>query len=186
MAGNTLGKTGTEELLTVLKKRFEKHKERHKGINWDQVEARLRSKPGKLWSLDRMEESGGEPDVVDTDKKTGEFIFMDCAPESPKGRRSLCYDRKALDERKEFKPDSTVLDMAAEMGVELLDESQYRFLQTLGKFDAKTSSWILTPSDIRKLGGALFCDYRYATVFTYHNGASSYYAARGFRSLLKV
>jgi hypothetical protein len=176
----------TEELLKTLKTRFEKNKNRHKGIEWAKVQARLEAHPGKLWSLDDMEVTGGEPDVVGHDKKTGEYIFYDCSPESPKERRSICYDRKALDSRKEHKPKNSAMDMAAEMGIEILTEEQYRELQELGEFDLKTSSWVLTPADIRKLGGALFCDRRYNTVFLYHNGAESYYAARGFRGSLKV
>jgi len=174
------------ELLKLLKSRFEKNMHRHKGLDWSKVQARLQANPVKLWSLDEMEVSGGEPDVTGYDKKTGEYIFIDCAPESPKGRRSICYDRKALDARKEHKPANSALDMAAEMGIELLTEEQYRELQQLGSFDLKTSSWIATPDNIRKLGGALFCDRRYDHVFVYHNGADSYYAARGFRGLLCV
>jgi hypothetical protein len=175
-----------EELLKTLKSRFEKNMNRHKGLEWAKVQARLEASNEKLWSLDDMESTGGEPDVVGHDKKTGEFIFYDCSAESPNGRRSLCYDRKALDSRKEHKPANSALDMAAEMGIELLTEEQYRELQKLGNFDTKTSSWIVTPADIRKLGGAIFCDRRYNTVFLYHNGAESYYAARGFRGSLKV
>ena len=174
------------ELLATLQKRFEKFKSRHKSLDWKNVQERLEAHPGKLWSLAEMEHSGGEPDVVDYDKKTGAFIFFDCSAESPAGRRSFCYDREALDARKEAKPANCVLDAAEAMGVTLLDEEQYRFLQELGKFDTKTSSWILTPDAIRKHGGALFCDRRYEHVFTYHNGASSYYAARGFRGALHV
>ncbi len=176
----------SEELLSILKKRFEKHMNRHKGMDWNKVQARLQENPDKLWSLNEMEETGGEPDVVGQDKKSGEYVFYDCATESPKGRRSICYDRKALDARKEHKPANSAMDMAAEMGIEMLTEAQYRELQELGDFDNKTSSWIITPADIRKLGGALFGDYRYATVFVYHNGADSYYAARGFRGALRV
>jgi len=175
-----------EELLKTLKSRFEKNMNRHKGLEWAKVQARLEANNEKLWSLDDMESTGGEPDVVAFDKKTGEFIFYDCSAESPNGRRSLCYDRKALDSRKEHKPANSATDMAAEMGIELLTEEQYRDLQKLGNFDTKTSSWIVTPPDIRKLGGAVFCDRRYNTVFLYHNGAESYYAARGFRGSLKV
>jgi hypothetical protein len=175
-----------EELLSTLKARFEKNGNRHKGLEWSKVQAKLKDNNEKLWSLNEMETSGGEPDVVGRDKKTNEYIFYDCSAESPKGRRSLCYDRKALDDRKEFKPKNSAVDMAAAMGIELLEEEQYRELQQLGEFDTKTSSWIVTPADIRKLGGALFCDRRYNTVFVYHNGAESYYAARGFRGLLKV
>lgn len=176
----------SEELLKTIKTRFEKNKNRHKGIEWDNVQARLKSHPDKLWSLNEMERTGGEPDVVGYDKKTGEYIFYDCAAESPKDRRSFCYDREALEERKENKPENNAMDVAAAMGVELLTEAQYRELQQLGKFDLKTSSWVQTPPAIRKLGGALFCDRRYDHVFLYHNGAISYYAARGFRGSLKV
>lgn len=175
-----------EELLSTLKTRFEKNMERHVGLEWAKVQARLKTNPEKLWSLHEMESTGGEPDVVGQDKKSGEYLFFDCSPESPQGRRSLCYDRKALDSRKENKPADNAMDRAAAMGIELLTEEQYRALQKLGKFDAKTSSWIITPPDIRKLGGALFGDYRYGTVFVYHNGAESYYAARGFRGSLRV
>jgi hypothetical protein len=175
-----------EELLSTLKSRFEKNTNRHKGLEWAKVQAKLKTNPEKLWSLNEMEITGGEPDVVGYDKKMDEYIFYDCAAESPKGRRSLCYDREALESRKENKPENNVIDMAAVMGIEILTEEQYRELQKLGNFDAKTSSWVKTPSDIRKLGGALFCDCRYNTVFVYHNGAESYYAARGFRGLLKV
>jgi hypothetical protein len=175
-----------EELLGILKARFGKHMERHKGIDWEKVQARLEAAPAKLWSLQEMENTGGEPDVVGHDQKTGEYLFYDCSAESPKGRRSVCYDRKALDSRKEHKPANSALDMAAGMGIELLTEAQYRELQELGNFDTKTSSWIITSAEIRKLGGALFCDRRYDTVFVYHNGAESYYAARGFRASLKV
>ncbi|OQP38886.1 hypothetical protein A4H97_19460 [Niastella yeongjuensis] len=174
------------ELLTILKTRFEKHKNRHQEIVWADVQARLESDPEKLWVLDDMETTGGEPDVVGYDKKTDEYIFFDCSPESPKGRRSLCYDRKALDARKENKPKDSALDAAKAMGIELLTEEQYRALQQLGEFDTKTSSWLVTPADIRHLGGAIFGDRRYNTVFTYHNGADSYYAARGFRGSLRV
>ena len=175
-----------EELLQVLKARFEKNTKRHQGIEWADVLEKLKGNSKKLWSLDDMESTGGEPDVVGYDKKTGEYIFYDCSAESPKGRRSICYDRKALDERKENKPKDSALDMATAMGIDLLTEEQYRALQQLGTFDTKTSSWIITPADIRKLGGALFCDRRYDTVFLYHNGADSYYAARGFRGSLRV
>jgi len=174
------------ELLNTLKARFEKNKSRHKGIDWSSVHARLEANPGKLWTLDEMEVTGGEPDVVGFDKKTGEYIFFDCAPESPKGRRSICYDHQALESRKEHKPANSAVQMAANMGIEILTEQQYRELQQLGNFDLKTSSWILTPPAIRKLGGALFCDRRYDTVFLYHNGAESYYGARGFRGSLRV
>ncbi|QEC55155.1 DUF4256 domain-containing protein [Flavisolibacter ginsenosidimutans] len=175
-----------EELLSILKNRFEKNDQRHKGFQWAQVQAKLEANPQKLWSLNEMENTGGEPDVVGYDKKTGEYIFYDCSAESPKDRRSLCYDREALDARKENKPKDNAVDVATAMGVELLTEEQYRELQTFGAFDTKTSSWIKTPEAIRKLGGAIFCDRRYNTVFTYHNGAESYYAARGFRGVLKV
>ncbi|PWV47752.1 DUF4256 domain-containing protein [Chitinophaga sp. S165] len=175
-----------QELLSILKNRFEKNKNRHKGLEWANVQAKLEADPGKLWSLDKMEETGGEPDVVGYDKKTDEYIFYDCSAESPKGRRSVCYDHEALESRKEHKPEDSAIEMAANMGIELLTEEQYRELQQLGNFDLKTSSWILTPAAIRKLDGALFCDRRYDHVFTYHNGASSYYAARGFRGSLKV
>lgn len=176
----------TAELLKTLKTRFEKNMGRHKGMEWAKVQARLEANPGKLWSLDDMETTGGEPDVVGFDKKSGEYIFYDCAAESPSGRRSLCYDREALNSRKEHKPKNNAMDVAAEMGIEILTEEQYRELQQLGKFDTKTSSWVKTPAAIRKLGGAVFCDRRYDTVFLCHNGAESYYAARGFRGLLRV
>jgi hypothetical protein len=176
----------SEELLSVLKTRFEKNMNRHEGVEWDKVKAKLEANPAKLWSLSEMERTGGEPDVVGSDKKTGEYIFYDCSAESPKGRRSVCYDRAALEARKEHKPADSAIDMAAAMGIEILTEEQYRALQKLGAFDLKTSSWIMTPAAIRKLGGALFCDRRYDTVFTYHNGADSYYAARGFRGSLSV
>ena len=181
-----------EELLRALKARFEKNMNRHKGIEWAKVQAKLDlpTDGEKLWSLNEMERTGGEPDVVDLDKKTGEYIFYDCSAESPKGRRSVCYDHEALEKRKEHKPENSATEMAADMGIELLTEEQYRELQSRqmagGNFDTKTSSWIITPADIRKLGGALFCDCRYNTVFVYHNGAESYYAARGFRGSLRV
>lgn len=175
-----------ERLLATLQARFEKNKERHAGLEWAKVKARLEAAPAKLWSLHEMEESGGEPDVVRRDDKSGEYVFVDCSAESPKGRRSLCYDRAALDSRKEHKPKSSALDTAAAMDVEILTEQQYRQLQELGEFDAKTSSWVATPDDIRALGGALFCDRRFGHVFVYHNGAESYYAARGFRASLRV
>jgi hypothetical protein len=175
-----------EEFLTELKDRFEKNLNRHKGVDWAKVQARLGADAKKLWSLSEMERTGGEPDVVGFDKKTGEYIFYDCSAESPKGRRSLCYDRQALESRKEHKPENNAIDMAAAMGIELLTEEQYRELQKLGNFDTKTSSWVKTPADIRKLGGAVFCDRRYDTVFLYHNGAESYYAARAFRGSLRV
>src|SRR5262245_48359634 len=175
-----------EELLGVLKARFEKNMNRHKGLEWAKVQAKLETHTERLWSLNEMERTGGEPDVVSNDKKTGEYIFYDCSSESPKGRRSVCYDREALDARKEHKPANSATDMAAAMGIGLLTEEEYRELQKLGEFDIKTSSWVTTPADIRKLGGALFCDRRYDTVFVYHNGAESYYAARGFRGSLRV
>ncbi|KAF0822983.1 DUF4256 domain-containing protein [Cytobacillus firmus] len=175
-----------DELLQTLKARFEKNTHRHEGLVWADVQAKLEANPEKLWSLNEMEETGGEPDVAGYDEKTGEYIFYDCAAESPKGRRSVCYDREALEARKKHKPENSVMDMAAAMGVELLTEQQYRELQELEAFDKKTSSWVQTPAHIRKLGGALFCDRRYDTVFVYHNGADSYYAARGFRGSLRV
>jgi hypothetical protein len=175
-----------EELLSTLKARFEKNMNRHQGLAWAQVQARLEASPEKLRSLNEMERTGGEPDVVGFDKKADRYIFYDCSTESPKGRRSVCYDREALESRKEHKPANNALDLAADMGIELLSEEQYRELQKLGAFDLKTSSWVKTPSAIRKLGGALYCDRRYDTVFVYHNGAESYYAARGFRGLLRV
>ena len=174
------------ELLGELKERFEKNMGRHKGLKWADVEAKLKKNDGKLWSLAEMERTGGEPDVVGFDKKNREFIFYGCSPESPKGRRSLCYDRAAWESRKEHKPSSDAVTIATQMGVELLTEDEYRELQTLGEFDLKTSSWVATPQEIRKLGGAIFCDRRFGRVFTYHNGAESYYAARGFRGSLKV
>ena len=185
-AANDLSPRQREDLLKVLKARFEKNRNRHKGLEWDKVQAKLEANTGKLWSLHEMERTGGEPDVVGHDKKTGEFVFYDCSEESPKGRRSLCYDREALDSRKEHKPADSSVDMAAAMGIEILTEEQYRELQQLGEFDTKTSSWVLTPPDIRKLGGALFCDRRYNHVFLFHNGAESYYAARAFRGALRV
>ena len=177
-----------EELLRALKARFEKNMNRHKGLEWAKVEAKLYSDSSgeKLWSLNEMERTGGEPDVVGYDKKTGEYTFYDCSAESPKDRRSVCYDREALESRKEHKPKNNAIDMAAAMGIELLTEEQYRALQKLGDFDTKTSSWVKTPSEIRELGGAVFCDRRYDHVFTYHNGAESYYAARGFRGSLRI
>jgi len=175
-----------EEVVKILKARFEKNMNRHKSMEWTKVEAKLESNPHKLWSLSEMEKTGGEPDVVGYDQKTEEYIFYDCSPETPKGRRNLCYDRQALDSRKENKPENSALDMAAEMGIEILSEEEYRELQKLGEFDLKTSSWVKTPSDIRKLGGALFADRRYDTVFIYHNSAPSYYSARSFRGSLRV
>ncbi len=175
-----------QEFINIFKTRFENNMNRHMGLSWDKIQAKLEAHPEKLRSLHQMEETGGEPDVVGQDKKAGEYLFVDCSAESPKGRRSLCYDREALNSRKEHKPKNSAMDLAAEMGVEILTEEQYRELQKLGAFDTKTSSWIQTPAAIRKLGGALFCDRRYDQVFTYHNGAESYYAARGFRALLRV
>jgi len=175
-----------EELLITLKTRFEKNMKRHKGVEWAKVQAKLEADSEALWSLNEMERTGGEPDVVGHDQETGEYVFYDCSAESPKGRRSVCYDREALEARKEHKPKDSAIDMATSMGIELLTEEQYRKLQKLGNFDTKTSSWVKTPSDIRELGGALFCDRRYDKVFLYHNGAESYYGARGFRGSLKV
>jgi hypothetical protein len=175
-----------KDLLRTLEARFEKNMNRHKGLEWAQVRARLETHPQKLWSLNEMERTGGEPDVVGQDRETGEYIFFDCSAQSPKGRRSVCYDREGQESRKEYKPENNAVDMAAAMGLELLTEEQYRELQELGNFDTKTSSWVKTPSDIRELGGALFCDRRYDTVFVYHNSAPSYYAARGFRGSLRV
>ena len=186
--GNTqkISQEQRKELLTALKARFEKNMNRHQDLEWAEVQARLEADAGKLWSLNEMERTGGEPDVVGHDEKTGEYLFYDCSAESPQGRRSLCYDREALDSRKEHKPKTSVVEMATAIGIELLSEEHYRALQKLGAFDTKTSSWVKTPSDIRKLGGALFCDRRYGHVFVYHNGAESYYAARGFRGSLRV
>jgi len=175
-----------DELLGTLKARFEKNMNRHEGLDWAKVQARLEAHTGKLWSLNEMERTGGEPDVVGHDKETGEYIFFDCSAESPTGRRSLCYDREALESRKAHKPENNAIDAAAAMGIELLTEEQYRELQKLGNFDAKTSSWVRTPADIRQLGGAIFADFRYGKVFVYHNSAESYYAARGFRGSLRV
>lgn len=176
----------TETLLLILKQRFEQNMHRHQGLNWNDIENALKHQPGKLWSLNEMENTGGEPDVVMFDSKVSEIVFYDCAVESPKGRRSLCYDRDALDSRKEHKPENNVIDVAERMGVELLMEEQYKQLQSIEHFDLKTSSWVRAPDDIRARGGAIFCDSRYGRVFTYHNGAQSYYSTRGFRSLLKI
>ena len=185
-AKKELLKEQQEEILRILKTRFEKKMNRHKGIEWGKVQAKLEANPKKLWSLNEMEVTGGEPDVVGQDKKTDEYIFYDCSEESPKGRRSFCYDREALDSRKENRPKNSAIDMAAAIGIEILTEEQYRDLQKLGNFDLKTSSWVKTPTEIRKHGGAIFCDRRYDTVFVYHNGADSYYAARGFRGWLRI
>ncbi|MBS1636977.1 MAG: DUF4256 domain-containing protein [Bacteroidetes bacterium] len=182
----TLSSKQSEELLHILQTRFEKHTNRHKGLDWSKIQATLKTKPEKLWSLYEMENTGGEPDVIAYDEKSSKYLFCDCSAESPQGRRSVCYDQEALESRKEHKPKDSAMNMASAMGIELLTAEQYRELQTLGNFDTKTSSWIVTPAEIRKLGGALFCDRRYNTVFTYHNGAESYYAARGFRGLLRV
>lgn len=183
---NKLSQQQQNEILKILKVRFENNMNRHKAIQWTAVETKLKADPDKLWSLNEMEITGGEPDIVGYDKKTDEYILYDCSAESPKGRRSICYDHEALESRKEHKPSNSAVEMAADMGIDLLTEDQYRNLQKLGNFDLKTSSWIVTPDSIRKLGGALFCDRRYNNVFTYHNGAESYYAARGFRGLLKI
>ena len=186
---NKLSPKQREELLTALKTRFEKNLNRHKGLDWDKVQSRLCGREAdadKLWSLQEMERTGGEPDVVGQDKKSGEFIFMDCSPETPKGRVRFCYDREGLESRKEHRPKTTAMDMAAAMGIELLTEEEYLELQKLGEFDTKTSSWVKTPADIRKLGGALYCDHRYGRVFVGHNGAQSYYGVRGFRGWLRV
>lgn len=183
---NKLSAQQAKELLAILKSRFEKNMGRHKGMDWTKVQTRLEGSAEKLWSLNEMEMTGGEPDVVGQDKKTGEYIFYDCAAESPKGRRSLCFDAEAWESRKEHKPENSAMSVAADMGVDILTEDEYKKLQELGKFDLKTSSWVQTPAAIRKLGGALFCDRRYDTVFLYHNGAESYYAARGFRASLSV
>ena len=183
---NKLSPAQREELLSALKDRFEKNMNRHKGLEWAKVETRLEANAEKLWSLNEMERTGGEPDVIGYDKRAGEYTFYDCSAESPKGRRSVCYDGEALRSRKEHKPKNSATEMASDMGIELLDEAQYRELQKLGNFDTKTSSWIITPAAIRKLGGALFGDYRYGNVFIYHNGAESYYAARAFRGSLRV
>jgi hypothetical protein len=186
MSKNQLSPNQQTELLAILKTRFEKNPNRHHGLEWNKIQEKLEANPSKLWSLNEMERTEGEPDVVVYDKEMDEYIFYDCSTETPKGRRSLCYDKEALDARKEFKPENNVIDMANSMGIELLSETEYRYLQQLGKFDLKTSSWIKPPSEIRKLGGALFADFRYETVFVYHNGAQSYYAVRGFRGSLRV
>ena len=186
MENTKLSSQNHTALLTTLKQRFKQNMNRHKDFDWSKIQAKLEVNPKKLAALHKMENTGGEPDVVGYDKKTGEYIFFDCAPESPNGRRSICYDRSALDARKANKPENDAMSMAKDMGVSILTEAQYRELQQFGKFDRKTSSWIETPSEVRKLGGALFCDCRYETIFTYHNGADSYYAARGFRAALKV
>jgi len=186
MSKNILSPKQIEELLKTLKARFEKYKNRHKGIEWSKVQTKLEKNSVKLWSLNEMERTGGEPDVVGHDNRTGEYVFYDCSAQSPKGRTSLCYDRKALDSRKEFKPKNNALDMAAAMGFELLTEEEYRELQKLGEFDTKSSSWVKTPAEMRKLGGALFGDRRFGRVFFYHNGAESYYSGRGFRGSLRV
>lgn len=186
MSKKQLSANQQTELLAILKKRFENYPSRHLYLEWSKIQEKLEANPSKLWSLNEMERTEGEPDVVGYDKETDQYIFYDCSTETPKGRRSLCYDKEALEARKEFKPENNVIDMATSMGIELLSEIEYRHLQQLGKFDLKTSSWIKTPSEIRKLGGALFADFRYETVFVYHNGAQSYYAARGFRGSLRV
>lgn len=186
---NTVQKYSTEEqeeFLEILKERFQNNIHRHQNIQWQEIKTKLEKHPEKLQTLNEMEKTGGEPDVIDYDKTTNEYIFCDCSPESPKGRRSFCYDRKALDARKEHKPKNSAIDFANEIGIKILNEEQYRNLQTLGNFDTKTSSWILTPPEIRNLGGAIFADFRFGTVFVYHNGAESYYAARGFRGILRV
>lgn len=185
-SNKTLTDKGKEDILTILKERFEKNMHRHKDLDWDEIQSKLEKYPEKLWAISEMERTEGEPDVIVFDKESAEFLFVDCSPESPKGRRSICYDREALDARKQHKPANSAMDVANEMGIEILSEEEYRALQELGEFDLKTSSWILTPEDVRKKGGALFCDRRYGKVFTYHNGADSYYAARGFRGILKV
>ncbi|HWK58340.1 MAG TPA: DUF4256 domain-containing protein [Parapedobacter sp.] len=185
-AKNELIPEQRDELLKTLRERFEKNMDRHKGFDWREIQARLEADPKKLWSLDEMEVTGGEPDVVGQDKKTGAYMFVDCAAESPKGRRSICYDRDALESRKAHKPANSAMDMATEMGIELLTEDQYQALQELGRFDTKTSSWLKTPNSVRELGGAIFGDWRFGRVFVYHNGADSYYGARGFRGVLFV
>ena len=186
MAKKVLSPKQSAELIAILKARFEKNMDRHKGLDWTNVQSKLGGDPEKLWSINEMEQSGGEPDVVGYEKKSGQFIIFDCSAESPKGRRSLCYDREALESRKEHKPANSAIDMAAAIGIEILTEEEYRELQKLGAFDLKTSSWVKTPTNIRALGGALYCDRRYETVFVYHNGAESYYAVRGFRGSLKL
>jgi len=186
MTQQTLSSEQCDALLKTLEKRFNKNMHRHEGIEWDLVQAKLGANKDKLWSLNEMEQTGGEPDVIDYDKETDTYTFYDCSAESPKGRRSVCYDREGLESRKKYKPDNNAIDMAKAMGIELLTEEQYRTLQNLENVDLKTSSWVKTPSDIREHGGALFCDFRYGHVFVYHNGASSYYAARGFRGVLMV
>lgn len=183
---NRLSEDQIEELIQLLKTRFSKNMSRHFDLTWDEIQNKLVDNLEKLWSLFQMEQTGGEPDVIGKDENTGQYLYCDCAPESPKGRRSICYDHDALESRKEYKPENSAINMAEEMGIEILTENEYRDLQKLGKFDLKTSSWVKTPPEIRKLGGALFCDCRYETVFVYHNGAESYYAARGFRGILKV
>ncbi len=186
MKNHTLSSNQQEDLLKILEERFNKYMDRHNDIKWEDVKERLIAKPDKMWSLLQMEDTGGEPDVIAYDKDTGEFIFCDCSPETPSGRRSICFDKEARESRKKNKPESSAGEMADEMGIEILSEDQYRKLQELGEFDKKTSSWVKTPEKIRKLGGALFCDRRYDTVFVYHNGAESYYGVRGFRGLLRV
>jgi hypothetical protein len=183
---NKLSTEEQAELFKTLKQRFEKNKNRHEGLEWKEVQAKLETKPEKLWSINEMEKTGGEPDVVGQDAETGEYLFYDCSAESPKGRRSICYDREGLESRKDFPPENTAIDMATAMGIELLTEAEYRALHQLGIFDAKTSSWLKTPANIRKLGGAIFADFRFATVFIYHNGAQSYYGGRAFRGVVKV
>lgn len=186
MSAKKLSAIQQEELLEKLKERFVKNMHRHEGVEWEQVQQKLEANPDKLWSLFQMEESGGEPDVAVLEPLNGSYVFYDCSPETPKGRRSLCYDREAWEARKKFKPENTAMDMAAEMGIEMISEDEYRALQTFGAFDKKTSTWVLTPENVRSHGGAIFCDYRYGQVFTYHNGADSYYASRGFRGKLRV
>ncbi len=185
-SNQTLTAKGKEDILKILKERFEKNRDRHKDLDWEKVQSKLEKRPDKLWILSEMERTEGEPDVIGFNKNTEEFFFVDCSPESPKGRRSICYDRTALDARKEHKPKNSAMDLAAELGIEILTEAEYRDLQSLGEFDLKTSSWVLTPADIREKGGAIFCDRRYGKVFTYHNGADSYYAVRGFRGKIWV